>query len=266
MLGGIIVFAKQERVPGRRRITAERVNLPMHDAYCLRFTLPCTQKTFEKKSSSAQHRLIKRLEHRLLKFGVECIYASAPLEKFLSDKFFLPDGRRIFCAFAGQIIKRHYDAFSFTPQTARVCVYANSFDENALAAVQYMTGYTNRLCLVSADVPSAQRAAESLFTEFGLTVSTTENEKQLNRAEIVLLLSPPQTEICTPGLVLDFSGKYPYSARREVYFETAFGYAPLLDDFGRAACKSAEFILNCYKLEHKKDICAALLSVGWKKA
>ncbi len=265
MLGAIVDFARQERALSMRRITAARIDLPMHDAYCLCFTLPCTQTAFLKKSAAARRYLLSRLERRLVKFGVGCVYAAAPLREYLCKKFFLPDGRRIFCAFAGQIIERHYRAFSFTPQTARVCVYAQKFDANALAAAQYMTRYTNRMCLVSADTSSAQDAAQALLDAYGLTASVTDSEKQLNRAEMVLLLSPPEMEICTPGLVLDFSGHYPYAARREVYFETAFGYAPLLDYFGRADSKSAEFMLCCYGLEREQDVCAALLSVGWKK-
>lgn len=264
MLGAIVGFSEKRLLFYRhRRALVRELKLPVGDATCLLFLLPCTETDFEKLSAVAQDKLLSRLTHTIEKSGIGCVYAVRRLRGRIAGNFYIPDGRRIFCAFAGQIIERHCKKFSLQPDTTRVCIYENPFTTSGMQAARFMSMHTKQLSLVSPDTDGAKGAATTLFGEYGLAVKTVQNEKLLNRADIALLLSVPKGEVLSTGLILDFSGAYLHRACRDTYFEPAFGYAPFFRYFDRADCRSAEFVLLCcgYNTE---DIPGALEDVGWK--
>ncbi len=264
MLGAIVGFSER-RYPffAYRRVLIQKMQLPIGDAECFLFLLPCTEADFEKLPAGIQTRLLSRLVRAMEKCGVGCVYAVRQLRERISGNFYIPDGRRIFCALAGQIIERHCKAFSLAPESTCVCIYENPFSASGAAAAQYMAMHTKQLFLISPDTQGAMQTAAALFDEYGLAVTVTQNGKLLNRADIALLLSPPPGEVLSTGLVLDFSGRYPHRARRDTYFEPAFGYAPFLRYFERADCRSAEFMLLCYDYD-TAEMPGALEAIGWK--
>ena len=117
--------------------------------------------------------------------------------------------------------------------------------------------------LVSQDDAGIVQASDMLFEECGLAARFTTNAKRLNTASLVLLLSVPPQEVLGSGLILDFTGHYPYRAHRNYYFETALGYAEFLRYFGRADCRAAEFVLCCCDV-FESEVLIALEKIGWK--
>ena len=264
MLGAIVGFAEKNRLfPAKYRILQQEIKLPVDDAKCIVFLLPCTAEAFEGLSPVVQEKMLSRLKRTMEKAGVVCVYAVRRLRDKISGKFYMPDGRRIFCAFAGQIIERHCKTFSLAPDTTRVCIYENPYSAAGATAAQHMAMHTKQLFLVSPDVRGAAQVAAKLLDEFGLAAGASQNEKLLNTADIVLLLSAPSAEVLSTGLVLDFSGKYPYRACRDTYFEPAFGFAPLFHYLERADCRSAEFMLSCCGYD-TENIHQNLDAIGWK--
>lgn len=264
MRGAIVGFSNQNQCwAAFRRIKAEILHFPVEEKTCLVFILPCTQEMFVQMTESRKNRLLRRLVHQLQKSKIECVYAPELLRNKLAGKFFLPDGRRIFCAVAGHIIERHCKSFSLTPENTSVGIYENPFTTAGLSAAQYMTRYTKQLMLVSSDRAGTEMVLDALFEEYGLAAQLATSEKRLNTANVVLLLSAPPQEVLSSGLILDFTGEYPYRAQRNYYFETAFGYADFFRYFGRADCRAAEFVLCCCDV-YAEETSIALGKIGWK--
>ena len=264
MRGAIVGFSNQNR--GRklfRRIKTETLHFPVEDKACLLFILPCTQDAFAQMTERQQSRLLHRLTRQMEKNRIECVYAPDALRTCFAGKFFLPDGRRIFCAVAGYIIERHCKSFLLSPENTRVGIYENPFAEGGLAAARHMTKYTKQLVLVSPEREGAEQALDVLFDEYGLAAQVTTSVKCLNTVNLVLLLSVPPQEVFSSGLILDFTGSYPYRACRNYYFETVFGYAAFFRYFERADCRAAEFVLLCCD-ESKEDVVGSLEKIGWK--
>ncbi len=247
-----------------RRPQVEKLDLPMEGGYVWVYSLPYTADGFCRLREERKKKLLQRYVRHMEKSGVGCVYTVQSLERFLYGKFFLPDGRRIFSAFAGQIIERHLQQFSLLPEKTKVMVYENPFTENAVRAAAFMAMHTKRLCLVSPDRDSAIAGAAQLFETYGVNTEVTAREKVLNKADIALLLSAPEKEVLSSGLLLDFSGNYVYPARRDVRFRIAFGFVPFLQYFGKADCKSAAFMLHCYGVQTQDGVVEALEKIGWK--
>lgn len=265
MLGAIVGFSDQRQLFfAHRRALVQEMQLPIGDAACLLFLLPCTAEDFEKLPAGVQNRMLSRLVRAVEKSGAGCVYAVRQLRERIAGNFYIPDGRRIFCALAGQIIERHCQTFSLAPASTCVCIYENPFSAAGAAAAQFMAMHTKQLFLISPDVKGAVQVSATLFDEYGLAVKAVQNEKLLNKADIALLLSAPPGEVLSTGLVLDFSGQYPYRARRDTYFEPAFGFAPFFRYFDRADCRGAEFMLLCCGCD-MADVPAALEAIGWKQ-
>lgn len=264
MRGAIIGFSNLNRGwAAFRCIKEEILRFPIEDKSCFLFTLPCTQDVFVQMAHRRKNRLLQRLIRKMTKCEIECVYAPELLRAGLAGKFSLPDGHSIFCAVAGHIIERHCKSFSLSPENTRIGIYESSFTPAGLAAAQYVARYTKQLALVSRDSASAEQVADALFEEYGLAAQVTTSVKRLNNANVVLLLSVPLNEVLSSGLILDFTGSYPYRACRNYYFETVFGYAEFFRYFGRADCRAAEFVLCCCDA-HEEEITDALGKIGWK--
>lgn len=265
MQGAIVCFSMQKCAFARwKRLFVEQQALPAGGGNIYIYTLPYTEEQFLHLKPERQKKIIDRCAQQLEKRGVACVYPEQTLYSFFRGNFYIPDGRRIFFAYAGQIIERHIRAFSLSTDDAEVFIYETPFTATGEAAAAAMAMYTKQLYLVSGDAAGAQRAAKSLFANYGLAAVVTDREKLMNKADIALLLSPPSSEVLSSGLILDYSGIYPYRARRDLQFETAFGFVGLLKYFGRADCRSAEFILCCYGLEMDANLDGALREIGWR--
>ena len=269
MLGAIVSFSDAPRSRfGRARTEIRALTLPVEGRSCLLFLLPYTAEAFLALSLKCRCKLLQKLAKQLEKRKVACVYADKLLSEQLAGNFYMPDGRRIFSAVAGYIIERHCKTFSLSPESTRVCIYeAPTFTEAGAKWARSMIMRTKQLVLVSPDDRGAEDAASAMFEEYGLAAHVTQQERQMNRANIVLLLSVPPREVLADGLILDLTGQYPHCARRDYYFETAFGYAELLPYFGKADCRAAEFMLLCCDAA-KEGAADALAKIGWcmKKA
>ena len=138
MQGAIITFSPTDTVFARFKSARRDIfALPFDDKTVFVYTIPYCEKTYLSLRENQKQKINLRITQQMEHDGVTCVYANRQLHFPANGNFFIPDGRRIFSAFAGQIIERHYRAFSFTPQTVRVCVYAKNFDKNALEAAQW---------------------------------------------------------------------------------------------------------------------------------
>lgn len=265
MLGAVVSFSDAPRPRfGRARTEIRALTLPVEGRSCLLFLLPYTAEAFLALSLKCRCKLLQKLAKQLEKRKVACVYADKLLSEQLAGNFYMPDGRRIFSAVAGYIIERHCKTFSLTAENTRICVYeAPVFSQAGAAFARQMIMRTKQLVLVSPDVQGIEDAASALFEEYGLAAYVTEQERQMNLANIVVLLSVPPREVLADGLVLDLTGQYPHRARRDYYFETAFGYAEILPYFGKADCRAAEFMLFCCDAAGENTI-EALEKIGWR--
>lgn len=264
MQGAIITFSPTDTVFARFKSARRDIfALPFDDKTVFVYTIPYCEKTYLSLRENQKQKINLRITQQMEHDGVTCIYANRQLHFPANGNFFIPDGRRIFSAFAGQIIERHAVAASLSPDAAKIYICETPFSQRGVSAAKQLAMHTKQLTFISLDVEGMQRCADTMFSEYGLPVQCSEDESRLNKADIALLLTPPKIQVVSSGLVLDFTGTYPYPARRDLHFNTAVGYAPLLPYFDKQNCQSAEFILSCYGSESAPGLCAELHKIGW---
>lgn len=268
------ILALSEKPPSRfrqllsllRRPRANQIGLPYGEGAVLVFTLPYTAEAFAALTGRQKARLVNRYAGQMRKSGVTCVYPVRALRGTFAaqENFTVPDGRRIFSALAAHIIEKHIQTFSLSPARLSVCIYEKNFSAAGERAAESMAMQTKRMCFVTQNIDSARAAAGRLFEAYGLAAQAETSEKLLNTCDIVLLLDAPTCEIVSSALVVDFSGRYPYRCRNDLYFKPAFGYAPVLPYFERPDCRSAEFIGLCCGVAAYGDTEAALAAIGWR--
>ena len=248
-----------------RKARHDFFSLPFDNAQLSIYTLPCCENTFSVMHEKQKQHLLQRALRQIKLDGVECLYTDRRLQMPPDGNFFMPTGRRIFSAFAGQIIERYLNTASHSSNKVKIYIYENPFTNVGAALAAKLAMHTRQLSFISQDTIGAQKAADALFEEYGLAVLCSANEKLLNKADIALLLTPPNRKLLTDGLILDFSAHYPYRAYRDFCFNTAVGYARLLSVFDSPDCQCAEFILYCYGLENEPNPISALYKIGWNE-
>ncbi len=195
-------------------------------------------------------RLWEKTAKMLLDRGIKTVYLPDELAgladlSFFGRYFFLPDGRRVFASVTHDILRKLAKQRGADLASSEVGLWQSEFDELGYAFLDAIAGSLKYVTLFTDDYSMAQRCADNIYAQTGLSVCISPGCAHMNKCDFVIFAdAPPQITLRDNMTVIDASGSYGRGCVNTVQLSAPPGFEAVAGLCGGLDQRAGELLLR----------------------
>ena len=251
----------------KRKVNLSGVEIPYAHQNITLCVMPYTMQEMTALAPKKQRKIWDKAVIALLAQGVRCVYLPQSLIEygaagFLERDFLLPSGEAVFAAMIPAMLRKSAATRGIELTAAEAGIWQSRFDAAGHAVFAAIADIVRHVTLYTEHAESAQRYADAVYEQCGLSANITLGSGDISRCDAVILIdTPPNAAINEQCILIDASGKYRKGGINSIVFTVPFGFSAIGAYVDRFDQRTMAFMLTACGA-NTQDIAQALKDMG----